>query len=230
MIRDEEGHRGRVRERFLRAGARGMSEYELIEILLFYAIPRRDVKPLAKELLRRFGTLEAVLSAEFDQLTAVKGIGRNAAVLLKLIPAIGVEILSSRQHGGITMDRPEKVQTHLLQHFAGCRDENFVLFLLDREMRLIDTVTFPGGIKGLTMASGDLLFKVLCRRRARQAIVAHNHPSGAPIPSRTDIADTVRLKIIFRGLGISLVDHFIVTPEKCVSLMKCSAEEGGRDR
>ena len=219
-MNDAEGHRSRLRDRFRKAGLAGISDYELLELLLFYAIPRRDVKPAAKALLRRFGSLEEVFAADMEELVTVGGIGSNSALLLKLLPAIGVEIMSGERKTGIVLDSPEKIAVVLRRHFADRREEALAVLLTDDRMSLLDAVDVPGGTGNLGSDSLNMLYKVLCRRRARRAIIAHNHPSRLLKPSRSDIVNTIRIRDVLRRAGIALIDHYVVTPETCVSLMK----------
>lgn len=220
-----EGHRSRLRKRFLRAGRDGLGEHELLELLLFYAIARKDTKPLAKELLNRFGSFEAVFAADIEQLMLTKGIGQSAAVLLKLIPGIGVELMSRTMKSGICLADSDKLQNFLQINFRGCRTEELRLLLLDRDSRLLDVLSFPGGTEMLKISPTDLVFKILCCRGVRKVILAHNHLSGNNFPSKADIVNTLELKTLLSKIGISIIDHFIVAGEKCSSLMKLGSQE-----
>ncbi|MBE6375689.1 MAG: hypothetical protein E7050_04395 [Lentisphaerae bacterium] len=219
-MNENEGHRVRLKKRFLQVGRSGLCEHEFLELLLFYAIPRKDTKPLAKELIRRFGSLEAVFAADIEQLMLTKGIGESAAILLKLIPGIGVELMSRSLREGICLVETDKLQNFLKINFRGCRSEELRLLLLDRNFRLLDVLNFPGGAGALKVSATDLIFKILCCRDVRNVIIAHNHPSGNFLPSRDDVINTVELKSLLAKIGISLLDHFIVSGENCCSIMK----------
>ena len=219
------GHRRRLFARFHATGGAGFSDSELLELLLCHAIPRRDVKPAAKELLRRFGSLEAVFAADMEELTSVEGIGNNSALLLKLLPAISVGIMAEEHGPGIMLDSPEKISAVLHRYFSGSRDEALAVLVMDERMRLLDTVNVPGGTGNLSADSLNMLYKLLCRRRARQAIIAHNHPSSILRPSKSDIVNTVKIKEVLFRAGVSLIDHYVLTARGCLSLMKRFCEE-----
>lgn len=217
-MNEHSGHRNRLKQRFMRAGRGGLSEHELLELLLFYAIPRRDVKPIAKLLLNRFGSLEAVLSADREQLLLTDGIGENSTLLIKLISTIAVELMTKTLHSGSCLAEREKLQQYLTMKCRG--QESVQLLLLDQKSCLLDVLCFEGGMKNVEVFSRDMLLKVLACRGARQVIIAHNHLNNNPSPSKTDIQTTVRLKYLFGSVGITLLDHYIITPDHCVSIMK----------
>lgn len=224
MKHSGEGHRMRLRERFLNVGREGLCEHELLELLLFYAIPRRDVKPIAKELLVRFGSIVAVLSATPEQLASVKGIGSNSIVLLKLFQVIGVELFSKPLREGICLKDQKKLKDFLMLKCRDAGGEKLFLLVLNRESKLLDFLEFPGNVNTVTVSKQELLFKLLSCRGARQVIMCHNHLGNNPSPSASDIRSTVELKSFLAGVGISLLDHLIVTDSDCVSMMKHAGE------
>ena len=219
------GHRFRLRERFLRTGMAGMSEHELLELLLFYAIARKDVKPLAKSLLRRFGTMEAVFAATPEQLLQIDGVGPHLVVLIKLVMTIGVDLMSKPLREGLDLENPEKLQKYLLMNCHNTDDEVLDLLLLDHKFRLLDTLSFTGSSKNIFLSPDDLKFKIYCCRGCRQVILVHNHPGGELVPSKSDILATLEVKEVLDEMSITLLDHFIVTNHGCMSLMKMSAPE-----
>ena len=229
MMIDNSGHRQRLRMRFLKAGRNGLCEHELLELLLCYSIPRKDVKPLAKELLHRFGSLEAVLSAGSGQLAQCSGVGENTIVLLKLLQDICVEIMSKPLRSGINLDDPDKLMKYLQMNCRHQDRELFQLLLLDRDSCLLDTLIIPGSGESLTVSCADLIFKILACRGTRQVIIAHNHLSSnikTPSVSAADICSTVNLKNLLQRIGISLLDHFIIGENYCVSMMKMGLLSG----
>ncbi|MBR7121675.1 MAG: RadC family protein [Lentisphaeria bacterium] len=217
---ENSGHRFRLRERFLRSGIAGLAEHELLELLLCYAIARKDVKPLAKTLLRRFGSLEAVLGASSEKLMQIDGIGINSAALLKLIMCICLELMSRPLREGVDLKNPEKLQRYLQLNCSGISGEKLYLLLLDRKNRLLDTLVFSGYSSSTAMLPEDLKFQICCCRGVRQVIMAHNHPGGSLLPSRSDISSTLAVKKMLNEIGVTLLDHFIVSPQGCVSMMK----------
>ena len=223
MSTGSEGHRSRLKKRFLLAGRDGLSEHELLELLLFYSIPRKDVKPLAKELLNRFGSIEAVLAAGSEQLMQSSGIGESSIVLLKLIRTVSTEIMSRPLRAGINLKDPVKLIDYLKMNCRRNDREVLQLLLLDRSCCLLDTLTLDGGENSLSAGCGDLLFKILACRGTRQVIIAHNHLNNIINPSVSDIRSTLFLKNLLQNIGVVLLDHFIITPEKCLSIMKTAS-------
>jgi len=207
---DHLGHRARLRQRFLTAGAEALADYELLELLLFTARPRGDVKPLAKRLLRRFGSFAEVISAPPDALRRVDGMGEASIAAVKLAKAAAARLL-----GEPLMQRP--VMASWRQVIDYCRaamahepvEELRVLFL-DTKNRLIQDERQARG----TIDHTPLYIREVCRRAldlgSTAIIVIHNHPSGDPAPSRADIQMTEQLRDAAALLGIRLHDHLIV--------------------
>ena len=189
-----------------------MADHELLELLLCYAIARKDVKPLAKNLLHRFGSLEAVFAAQPEKLMQVEGIGTSSAVLLKLIM-------------GIDLKNPEKLQKFLMFNCFNASGEVCDLLLLDHNCRLLETISFSGKNQSVFLSPDDLKFQISLCRGVRQVIMVHNHPGGTLQPSKSDIAATIAVKNILNDMRISLIDHFIVTCNGCVSVMKTSGTQ-----
>ncbi|MBO5667560.1 MAG: hypothetical protein J6S43_00365 [Lentisphaeria bacterium] len=221
MIEYLNGHRARLRERFIRAGRAGLADYELLELLLFYAIPRRDVKGIAKELLARFGSLAMVLNASPEQLMQTGGIGPGAAVLFQLFKVLEVELSSHSLTGGRLLKDPDVLKHYLLSVFADCREEELKLLLLDKEFRLLDVVTFSGNQRNVAVNRKPLTYRLLACRKLRQVIMCHNHLDQI-IPSKADIRNTIIMKDILHGLSVTLLDHIIVCGDQYLSLMKHS--------
>ena len=223
------GHRQRVCLRFKSAGKKGLCEHELLEMLLFYAIARKDVKPLAKDLLNTFGSLAQVLEADLESLAAVKGMGEKSALLLRLTGAIcdEKEEQHRRKKGKCrsTFLSGKEIAAQLLKYAQKVSGERLFLLVLDQSSRLIKILDFPGGGEFLSTVNRDIAFKVICHPEAKKLIVAHNHPAGELRPSPTDIANTVKVKKIFQELGITLIDHMIVAEDKCISLLKNTFDE-----
>ena len=213
------GHRSRLRQRFLRVGKSGLSEHELLELLLFYAIPRKDVKPVAKELLNRFKSLHGVFSASPEQLMLCNGLGECSIALLQLMPVLASEIISGNLER-VCLKRTSDVQTLLKTQYSCCRGEKVILLLLDSKYCLVDKLEISGFAHAVLMNMNEIAFKILCCPQVRQVIIAHNHPGNNLIPSRHDIHNTLELKYLLSKSGITLLDHFIVADGGCRSIMK----------
>ncbi len=211
------GHRERLRERFLKAGLSGFAPHEALELLLTYAIPRVDVKPLAHKLIRHFGGFAGVLEASAPELMAVPGIGQSSAVLLSLL------LLLFRQYRQEITDSHGKVmdaaalREHCLGLFLGEKVEHFYVLSLDGKNRLLDSHKISSGDDGETAVYPRLIAGELLRTGAVSCVLAHNHPSGEVNPSKADIDLTQALRGILAPLSIALKDHIITSGEASYS-------------
>ena len=214
-----QGHRQRLRQRFQRAGLDGFAPHETLELLLCYAIPRRDTKPLAHALLQRFGSLAAVLEATEDDLTAVPGIGDSAATLIRLL----LPMLRLYQQG--RQERPQQLKDHQARLaycralFLGERYEQLWLMALDHSGTVLLRSLISSGDEGGTAVYPRLIVAALLRCGASQALLCHNHPKGPAEPSRADIELTSALQPLLRPLDIRLVDHVIVAGDQAYSFL-----------
>jgi len=204
------GHRQRLRDRFRATGGDGMPDYELLELLLAQAIPRRDVKPLAKDLLDRFGSFAGVISAEDARLRAVSGMGDTSVAALKVVRAAAVRLLQQEVAGRDAISSWDKLVDYCRAAMAHETVEQLRLLFLDRKNVLIaDEVQQRGTVDHTPVYIREVV------KRARELgasalIVVHNHPSGDPTPSRGDIDMTNELKDALEKIGIALHDHVIV--------------------
>jgi len=204
------GHRERLRERFLRAGAKGLQDYELLELLLSYAIPRKDVKPQAKELLRRFGSLAGVMDASPEEVQEVKGIGPRAAALLRLAKEMGEVYLGERMRGVDVLSSPSRVVDFCLFRLKGEGEEKFMVIYLNVKNEVMDYEVIQEGTVDRSVVYPRRVAEKALRRRAASVIVVHNHPSGHPDPSPEDKRITRELVEALKPLEIRLLDHIIV--------------------
>jgi DNA repair protein RadC len=211
-------HRQRLRARFLAAGSDALADYEMLELILFRAIPRRDVKPLAKELLQRFGSFAEVISAPRRRLQEVKGLGDAAVAELKIVQAA-----ASRLARGEVRQRP------LLSSWAGVLDycrtamafsdtEQFRILFLDKRNRLIADEQHQTGTVDHTPVYPREVVKRALELAATAVILVHNHPSGDPTPSRADVEMTRAIVEVARPLGLAVHDHIIVGKDGHASL------------
>src|SRR5262245_24464516 len=204
------GHRQRLRQRFLDAGSDAVSDYELIELILFRAIPQRDVKPLAKELLERYGSFAEVIAAPATRLAEVKGLGEAAITELKV-----VEAAAGRLARGAVKKRPvlsswSSVLDYCRTAQAFADREIFRILFLDKRNALIaDEVQQTGTIDHAPVYPREVVKRAL-ELSATAIILVHNHPSGDPTPSRADIDMTKAIIDVAKSLGIAVHDHIIV--------------------
>ncbi len=212
------GHRDRLRARFAEAGGDGLPDYELLELVLFRSIPRRDVKPLAKELIRRFGTFAEVLSAPAHRLAEVEGVGEGVVLDLK-----HVEASARRIARGAVAKRPvlsswSAVIDYCRTAMAFAEREQFRLLFLDKRNALIaDEVQGSGTVDHTPVYPREVVRRAL-ELSACALILVHNHPSGDPTPSPADVRMTREIIDAAKPLGISVHDHIIVGREGHASL------------
>ncbi|MEN6439195.1 MAG: DNA repair protein RadC [Syntrophobacter sp.] len=220
-----DGHRQRLRERFQRSGLSGFHNHEVLELLLTYAIPRKDVKPIAKELLHRFGNnLAAVLDAPSVELMRVDGIGEHAAVFLGLIPRLLESYQSSRWTRHVTFSSTPSAVAYLSALLGTERNEIFCVLALDSQNRLIAVEQIQKGSVNRTAVFPRQVVESSIKHRATAVILAHNHPGGGPQPSSADRQLTLRLRKLLGDLDIVVHDHIIIAgPDQHYSF----AESGG---
>ncbi len=207
---DHLGHRQRLRERFLAGGGKALADYEVIELLLCQAQPRRDVKPVAKRLIARFGSLAAVLAASREELESVDGVKEASVVALKIVQEAALRM--ARQE---VMDRPvlgswKSVLAFCHKAMAHERKEHFRLLFLDARNVLIHEEVQQSGTVNHTPVYPREVLKRALEVGASAIIMVHNHPSGDPTPSQDDIAMTREVAQAGAKLGIALHDHVII--------------------
>lgn len=212
------GHRDRLRHRFRTAGAEALHDYELLELVLFRAIPRRDVKDLAKKLIARFGTFAEVINAPPERLAEVKGVGDSVVTELKIVQAAALSVTRQR-----IVDRPALSSwSQVLDYVRAAQGyadrEIFRILFLDKRNRLIaDEVQGKGTVDHTPVYVREVVKRAL-ELSATAIILVHNHPSGDPTPSRADIDMTRMIASAAKPLGIAIHDHIIVGREGHVSL------------
>jgi DNA repair protein RadC len=212
------GHRSRLRERFLQGGPTALADYELLELLLFLGIPRRDVKPLAKDLITRFGSLAGVLSADVEKLRQIKGLGDGAVAAIKVSQAAALHLGRAQASAKPVLTNWEAVQSYLQGAMAHMPREQFRLLFLDRKNRLMaDEVLSDGTIDHTAVYPREIIRRAL-ELDAGALILVHNHPSGDPTPSRQDVIMTKEIKDACQRVGIDVHDHIVVGRVGQVSL------------
>ena len=203
------GHRDRLRERFL-LGADTLPDYEMLELVLFAAIPRRDVKPLAKQMIAHFGSFAEVIAAPRERLLEVEGIGENVAVQLKVIEAAALRLSKARLIGRPALSSWQALLDYCTAAMARSIREEFRVLFLDRKNVLIaDEVQSAGTIDHTPVYPREIVKRAL-ELNASALILVHNHPSGDPTPSRADIEMTRSIAAAAKPLGIAVHDHVIV--------------------
>jgi DNA repair protein RadC len=204
------GHRDRLKRKFLRAGMDALHEYEALELLLTYAIPRRDVKPPAKLLLREFGSLRGVVDAEPDDLERTPGIGRHAAILLKLVKALAALYLKQKAKEKRQVTCTTELLDFCRTALGGKRDEEFCVLYLDAQNQIIEFETVQQGIVNQAVVYPRQVLERALKKKASAIILAHNHPSGQVRPSDADIRLTRTIQDVAKMLDIIVHDHIII--------------------
>ncbi|MBI1417165.1 MAG: DNA repair protein RadC [Limimaricola sp.] len=206
-IRD---HRARLRERFMSGGAAAMPDYELLELVLFRAIPRQDVKPLARRLIDHFGDFNRVLAAPAARLLQVQGVGEAVVTELKVVEAAAQRMARARVIQRHVISSWDAVLDYCHTVMAHRETEQFRVLYLDRKNILIaDEEQARGTVDHVPVYPREVVKRAL-ELNASALILVHNHPSGDPTPSQADIAMTAQVEAAAQALGLTLHDHLIV--------------------
>ncbi len=204
------GHRERLRTRFLKGGADAMPDYELLELTLFAAVPRRDTKPLAKALLARFGSFAEVIAAPAARLMEIKGVGESVVQQLKIVEAAAHRSAKTRVINRPALSSWTALLDYCTAAMARVTNEEFRVLFLDRKNVLIaDEVENRGTVDHTPVYPREIVKRAL-ELSASSIILVHNHPSGDPTPSRADIAMTREVAAAARSLGIAVHDHLVI--------------------
>jgi DNA repair protein RadC len=204
------GHRERLRDRFIEAGPDAVTEYELLELVLFRAIPRRDVKPLAKELIARFGSFAEVISAPPQRLREIAGLGDAAITEIKIVQAAAGRLARGQVKKRPALSSWTAVLDYCRTAMAFADKEQFrVLFLDKRNQVIADEVQQTGTVDHTPVYPREVVKRAL-ELSATAVILVHNHPSGDPTPSRADVEMTRAIVEVAKPLGIAVHDHLIV--------------------
>lgn len=205
-----DGHRDRVRSRFRKSGADDFADYELLELLLFSALPRRDTKPIAKALIDRFGSFAGALAAPRQRLKEIPGIGDNVADMLQTVHASAVRCARGQVDQRKPLSSWSQVVTYVKTAMAYSEIEEFRILFLDKKNGLIaDEVQQTGTVDHTPVYPREVVRRAL-ELSATALILVHNHPSGDPTPSRADIQMTRQIIEIAKPLGVEIHDHIIV--------------------
>ena len=212
------GHRQRLRQRFVQEGLDNFTEVQLLELLLFYSIPRIDTNEIAHRLLTRFGSLSQVLEAPVEELQKVEGIGENSAVLLHLIPEVTRYYQVNRITNEKVLNTIEKCGQYLIPFFLGRRNETVYLLCLDAKCKLLCCREISEGSVNAASISVRKIVETALSANATSVIIAHNHPSGMAMPSGEDIETTHRIASALKAVDVILADHIVVCDDDFVSM------------
>lgn len=222
----QEGHRERLRDRFLNGGADALPDYELLELLLTLARPRIDCKPLAKALLKDFGSLPSLMAADSDALLKIKGVGESTVVALKIVQAAAQRMMRREVLEKPILSSWDRVIDYCHSVMAHEKAEQFRLLFLDgRNAIIADEVQQKGTVNHTPVYVREVVKRAL-EHGATALIMAHNHPTGDPSPSRDDIVMTREVMNALKAVGISLHDHIIIGRKGHSSLRSLKVLEG----
>lgn len=207
-----EGHRSRMKKRFLEQGMDAFEPHEILEMLLYYGIPQGDTNPIAHRLLDTFGSFAKVLDAPIESLETVKGIGRSSAILLKMVPQLARIYLDDLQTSRPLLDTKD-IADYIMPKFVGRKNEAVVLLLLNsRAEVLFCDVMNEGSVREVAIYVRNIVHMAM-RHNASSAVLAHNHPSGNTMPSAGDLAVTANIYDALQPVGVQLLDHLIVADD-----------------
>ena len=215
MIHD--GHRERLRKKFCQGA---LEDHELLELLLFYSIPRCNTNETAHELLLRFGSLDAVMRADMADLKTVTGIGETSAIQIKAVGEIMARCARSRVDDRHLLSSYEALEAYLLALFIGSAREKTFLLLFNAANRLICCELLGEGNALQTPVCLRRIVEAALQRNAAAAVLAHNHADGLVMPSEADTETTERVRESLENVGVRFIEHYIVTPDRCIPILR----------
>lgn len=225
-----EGHRERLKRRFLQEGLRHFEDYQALELLLFYAIPRKDTSPIARALIQRFGSFSAVLDAPLEDLKKVEGMGETSACFLKLLPAFSAYYLNDSCRFKKQILSTKEAGAYLTPQFIGCVNEKVYLLCLDKSGRILHGDFIHEGTVDFSSLSPRTVVEIALRVGACSILLAHNHPRGFALPSQDDINSTLQLRQTLDTLGIRLLDHLIIAENDYISMAESQLLENKAEK
>ncbi|HPO91600.1 MAG TPA: DNA repair protein RadC [Victivallales bacterium] len=220
------GHRKRLRDRLLQMGSEGLQEYELVELLLTYVLPQRDVKPLAKELLNRFGSIKGILDSKEEELKSVKYLKDKFVTLIRLIKELNAIYHKQSALEKPVLDSIEKIAKYCMERMGCKTEEEFLVIYLDSAFKIQSEKDFPAkefyfsGTVDRTTVYPRAIIEEALKRKSYALILVHNHPNRKLEPSEQDKNLTKAIDIAARAVGLILYDHLIVIADNYLSFKK----------
>lgn len=219
-----DGHRKRLRDKFIKNGDSAFADYEILELLLTFAIHRRDVKPVAKSLLAKFKTLSGVVDADLNDLAALSGLGENSAVLIKLIRSMCVRYLEQNIRAETFMTCTENFCEYARMRLGSSTEEMMMVFFMNTKNILMDVEIMGEGTTDSVTVYPSTIAKKALVRGAHSIVLCHNHPGGITKPSIDDVEITREIKHTLKSVDIFLLDHIIVSKFDYYSF-RCADED-----
>lgn len=214
------GHRERLRKRFEVEGLESFEPHEVLELILFYSIPRTDTNPIAHRLLERFGSLSAVVEAPISELCKVEGIGYNSAALLSMLPQLTKQYLLDKNQRGVVLDSIQKLGQFIMPYYVGSNVEKFYLICLDKKCKLLNCTMMAEGSFDNVTVDMRLVCKVALDCSATSVVLSHNHAQGFALPSANDVLVTRQITEALKLISVEVVDHIIVAGDDYISLLQ----------
>lgn len=206
-----DGHRQRLKQRFLEEGLENFEPHNVLELLLFFSIPVKDTNETAHLLIKKFGSLSSVFDASFEELCSVKGIKENSATLIKLFPELFKKYEVDKINSDVeSLNTCELVAEYASKYFKGVTEEHLYLLCLDSNQRVLCFEQISSGTVNSAPINNRKIVELAYKHNAAYLILVHNHPSGVVAPSRTDINATASIIDLFKTLGLKLSDHIII--------------------
>ena len=203
-------HRKRVKQRYITEGLDNFSLHNIIELVLFYSVPQKDVNELAHKLANHYKTLPNLLDADYHDLIGHEGIGENTAVLLKLIPDLFRQYSMAKVNSGMVCEKIDRMAEFLISYYTAVTREVVVLILLNNKNEKIDCVKIHEGSISSVSIDINVIAEIVYTRKAVNFILAHNHPDGDPTPSREDINITKMIDNAFSMFNVDLLEHYVI--------------------
>ncbi len=221
-VTGHEGHRKRVRQRFLQQGLTGFEDYEALELILLFVARQQDMKPVAKALVARFGSFKAVLDAPDAELMEVPGVGESAMTIIRLIKEATVRYLKQTSRASFSIDQPKVLIDYCIAGMGAAPNERFRVICLNASFAIVDERDVAEGTVNQATVYPRRVVEIALAARASTLIFVHNHPDGAVTPSDFDKTLTRSLVLATKTIGITVYDHYIVSRDTYFSF-----REGG---
>ena len=223
-------HRKRLKERFRKDGLDSFTEFQVLELLLFYVIPRRDTNEIAHYLIERFGCLSMVLEAPVEELMKVEGVGPEAAQFLHMLPAVSRRYMVDKTVQNKILKTIDQCGQYLLPYFVGRQVETVFLLCLDAKCKVLSCREVGEGSVNSAGISVRKIVEMALASNATAVVLAHTPPSGVAVPSFEDVQTTYRIADALRAVEIHLVDHIVVADDDYVSMIHSGHRFDGRER
>lgn len=215
-----QGHRKRMKSSMLEHGLDGLQEHQILELLLFYGISNGDTNPIAHRLIQHFGSLKGVLEADYEDLQKVKGVGENTASLIKFVQMLSGVYLRSTcfTDGVLNISDTDGLRSYYESIFLGVKDEQIRAMLFDDELNMVKEQLLIEGTVGKVELSIRKFTDFAIRNNCSRMVIAHNHPNGPAIPSKSDVLSTLELMKVLGKIDITILDHVIVGRTGSISM------------